>query len=77
MEARKANLLEVLLTQVNIGLIEQPLPAREVEIWRGRQAKNAMHHHAEAFRGVRGGQRRVGLGEHRLLHDVQREWSNL
>jgi hypothetical protein len=49
MGARKRNLLEVLLTQVNIGLIEQALPAREVEIWRGRQAKYARHHHAEAF----------------------------
>ncbi len=39
----------MLLTQVNIGLIEQALTAREVEIWRGRQVKFARRHHAEAF----------------------------
>jgi hypothetical protein len=36
-EAKKANLMEALLTQANIELMEQPLPAREIEHWRGRQ----------------------------------------
>jgi hypothetical protein len=30
-EAKKANLVEALLTQANIALMEQPLPAREIE----------------------------------------------
>jgi hypothetical protein len=34
-EAKKANLMEALLTQANVALMEQPLPAREVE-WRSR-----------------------------------------
>jgi hypothetical protein len=49
MKAKKANMMGVLLTQANMGLMEQLLPAREMEIWRGRQAKYALHHHAEAF----------------------------
>ncbi len=48
-EAKKANLMEALLTQANMALMEQPLPAREVEEWRGRQAKYAPRHHADAF----------------------------
>jgi len=48
-EAKKANLMEALLTQASVALMEQPLPAREVEEWRGRQAKYAPHHHADAF----------------------------
>jgi hypothetical protein len=48
-EAKKANLMEALLTQANVALMEQPLPAREVEEWRSRQAKYAQHHHADAF----------------------------
>jgi hypothetical protein len=48
-EAKKANLMEALLTQANIALMEQPLPAREVEEWRGRQAKYAPRYHADAF----------------------------
>jgi hypothetical protein len=59
-EAKKANMMEVLLTQVNMALIEHPLPAREMEIWRGHQEK---HHHANACGGPGG----VGAGEHRLL----------
>jgi hypothetical protein len=35
-EAKKANLMEALLSQVNIALMEQPLPAREIEEWRSR-----------------------------------------
>ncbi len=38
-EAKKANLMEALLTQANIALMEQPLPAREIEEWRSRQAR--------------------------------------
>ncbi len=41
--------MEALLTQANMALMEQPLPAREVEEWRSRQAKYAPHHHADAF----------------------------
>ncbi len=41
--------MDLLLTPVNIGVIEQALPAWEVEIWRGRQPKFAMRNHAEAF----------------------------
>jgi hypothetical protein len=48
-EAKKANLMEALLTQANVALMEQPLPAREVEEWRGRQAKYTPRHHADAF----------------------------
>jgi hypothetical protein len=48
-EPKKANMIEVLLTQVNMALIEQPLPAREMEIWRGHQEKYALHHHVDAF----------------------------
>jgi hypothetical protein len=48
-EAKKANLMEVLLTQASMTLMEQPLPAREVEEWRGRQAKYCPRHHADAF----------------------------
>jgi hypothetical protein len=48
-EAKKANLMEALLIQTNVALMEQPLPAREVEEWRSRQAKYAQHHHADAF----------------------------
>jgi hypothetical protein len=40
-EARKANLMEALLTQANIALMEHPLPAREIEEWRSRQARYA------------------------------------
>jgi hypothetical protein len=40
-EARKANLMEALLTQANIALMEQPLPAREIKEWRSRQARYA------------------------------------
>jgi hypothetical protein len=48
-EAKKANLMEALLTQANIALMEQPLPAREIEEWRSRQARYAPRYHAEAF----------------------------
>jgi hypothetical protein len=48
-EAKKANMMEVLLIKANLLLMEQPLPAREVEVWRSRQAKYALHHHADAF----------------------------
>jgi hypothetical protein len=48
-EAKKANLMEALLTQANIALMEQPLPARKIEEWRGRQAKYATRYHADAF----------------------------
>ena len=48
-EARKANLEETLLTQANIALMEHPLPMREIEEWRSRQAKYAPRYHAEAF----------------------------
>jgi hypothetical protein len=48
-EARKANLMEALLTQANIVLMEQPLPAREIEEWRSRQARYAPRYHADAF----------------------------
>ncbi len=50
-EAKKANLMEALLTQANIALMEQPLHAREIEEWRGRQgqAKYAPRYHADAF----------------------------
>jgi hypothetical protein len=41
--------MEALLTQANIALMEQPLPAREIEEWRGRQAKYAPRYHADAF----------------------------
>jgi hypothetical protein len=41
--------MEALLTQANVALMEQPLPAREVEVWRSQQAKYARHHHADAF----------------------------
>ncbi len=48
-EAKKANLMEALLTQANIALMEQPLPAREKEEWRSRQARYAPRYHADAF----------------------------
>ncbi len=48
-EAKKANLMEALLTQANIALMKQPLPAREIEEWRGRQEKYAPRYHADAF----------------------------
>jgi hypothetical protein len=48
-EARKANLMEALLTQANIALMEQPLPAREIEEWRSHQARYAPRYHADAF----------------------------
>jgi len=48
-EARKANLEETLLTQANIALMEHPLPTREIEEWRSRQAKYAPRYHADAF----------------------------
>jgi hypothetical protein len=47
-EAKKAN-LEVLLTRANIALMEQPLPAREIEEWRSCQARYAPRYHADAF----------------------------
>jgi hypothetical protein len=37
-EARKAGLLSMLLSPVNIRILEQALPAREVELWRERQS---------------------------------------
>jgi hypothetical protein len=48
-EAKKASFMELLLMQANIALIEQPLPARELEEWRGRQAKYDPRYHADAF----------------------------
>jgi hypothetical protein len=48
-ETKKANLMEALLMQANIALMEQPLPAREEEEWRGGQAKYAPRNHADAF----------------------------
>jgi len=48
-EAKKANLEETLLTQANIALMEHPLPTREIEEWRSRQAKYAPRYHADAF----------------------------
>jgi hypothetical protein len=48
-EAKKANLMEALLTKANIALMEQPLPAREIEEWRGRQARYAPRYHSDAF----------------------------
>jgi hypothetical protein len=48
-EARKAGLLSVLLTSVNIGIMEQALLSREVELWRERQSRFAMDNHAEVF----------------------------
>jgi hypothetical protein len=48
-EAKKANLIEALLTQANIALMEQPLPAREIEEWRSRQARYTPRNHADAF----------------------------
>jgi hypothetical protein len=48
-EAKKANLMEALLTQANIALMEQPLPAREIEEWRSRQARYAPRYHADAL----------------------------
>ncbi len=48
-EARKANLEETLLTQANIALMEHPLPRREIEEWRSRQARYAPRYHADAF----------------------------
>ncbi len=48
-EAKKANLMEALLTLANIALMEQPLPAREIEEWRSRQARYAPRYHADAF----------------------------
>jgi hypothetical protein len=41
--------MEALLTQANIALMEQPLPAREIEEWRSRQARYAPWYHADAF----------------------------
>jgi hypothetical protein len=41
--------MEALLTQANIALMEQPLPAREIEEWRSRQARYAPRYHADAF----------------------------
>jgi hypothetical protein len=41
--------MEALLMQANIALMEQPLPAREEEEWRGGQAKYAPRNHADAF----------------------------
>ncbi len=38
-----------MLTQANIALMEHPLPTREIEEWRGRQAKYAPRYHADAF----------------------------
>jgi hypothetical protein len=48
-KARKANLMEALLTQANIALMEHPLPTREKEEWRSRQARYAPRYHADAF----------------------------
>ncbi len=48
-EAKNANLMEALLTQANIALMEQPLPAQEIEEWRSRQARYAPRYHADAF----------------------------
>jgi hypothetical protein len=48
-DARKANLMEALLTQANIALMEHPLPAREIEEWRSHQARYAPRYHADAF----------------------------
>jgi hypothetical protein len=41
--------MEALLTQANIALMEQPLPAREIEEWRSRQARYAPRYHADTF----------------------------
>jgi hypothetical protein len=74
-EAKKANLMEALLTQANVALMEQPLHAREVEEWRSRQAKYAQHHQADArLHGVCGGPGGMCIEEHRLLYDPQRQW---
>jgi hypothetical protein len=48
-EARKANLMEALLMQANIALMEHPIPTREIEEWRSRQARYAPRYHADAF----------------------------
>jgi hypothetical protein len=48
-EAKRAGLLNVLLNTVNLGIIEQALPAREIELWRERQSRCSMDHHAEAL----------------------------
>ncbi len=32
-----------------MALMEQPLPSREIEEWRGRQARYAPRYHADAF----------------------------
>jgi hypothetical protein len=48
-EAKNANLMEALLMQANIALMEQPLPAQEIEEWRSRQARYAPRYHADAF----------------------------
>jgi hypothetical protein len=48
----------VLLNPVNLGIIEQALPPQEIELWRERQSRCSMDHHAEdlvEFRGLREG----------------------
>ncbi len=42
-------IVETLLTQANIALMEHPLPTREIEEWRSRQARYAPRYHADAF----------------------------
>ncbi len=68
-EAKKAKLMEALLTEANVALMEQPLPAREVEEWRCRQAKYTPPR--GCLRRVCEGPGGMGIGEHCLLHDPQ------
>jgi hypothetical protein len=48
-EARKVGLLSVLLTSVNIRIMEQALLAQEVELWRELQSRFSLDNHIEYF----------------------------
>ncbi len=70
-EAKKANLMEALLTQANIALMEQLLPAWEIEVWRGHQAGYAPALPCGCVRGICRRPGGMGFEEYCLLHSSQ------
>jgi hypothetical protein len=74
-EAKKANLMEALLTQANMALMEQPLPAREGEEWRSRgEVRSAPSR--RCLCGVCGGSGGISTEQHPLFYDLQQQRVN-
>jgi hypothetical protein len=69
-EAKKANLMEALLTQANIALMEQPLPAWEIEEWKSSGEIRPTEPRG-CVRGICGRPGRMGPEECGLLYGSQ------